>query len=538
LSVPFLLNSTEIVPGALVALVQTVRDPSDMGAASIAQGAIAVLFDQEYGVLPFAPVLLMGFAGLVGMLRERPVRVAALVLGIGSLLVVLMAASMDPWWSEEMMPGRTAILLLPLLGPPTAWLYERLRGHPGLASGARFLLLTTLSVSIVTVVLHDRIRLPQEADGSSSLLEWMSPTWHLWAAAPTFLESAFLNAFVRSLVWLAALAVAAWLLSRLKPVSPARAALWTTCGALALFMLTAAGTAVLPANGRPVKFDLQGRALLPLLENFDPVARPVALRFDPFSVVPSSELPSMFSLNALPGQRVGRQPVHVLLNARFRLPAGEYEAVVEGSGAPPRATIGLQVGRSGTTLETWPLTAAPGNPARYRFTLPLDADFVGFRTSRQAERTVTAFHLRPVSVVETRQRFHTPGVRSAASWGHVKVFFHDANAYPESEGFWVRGESTTGLTLLKANPQDESVTLALHCGLRANLATLSSGRWTERIDLVPGTTTTVVVPSVPGEQLVRLSIASRDGFVPSQIDRESRDRRSLGVWVAFPPLSP
>jgi hypothetical protein len=120
----------------------------------------------------------------------------------------------------------------------------------------------------------------------------------------------------------------------------------------------------------------------------------------------------------------------------------------------------------------------------------------------------------------------------------VKAFFHDASAYPEPDGFWVRGESTTSLTVLKPRAHDAGVALEIHSGLRSNRATVSSGRWTEQIDLVPGTAVTIQIPSAEGQRLVRLSITSRDGFVPAETDRASRDRRALGIWVGFPLETP
>ena len=80
-----------------------------------------------------------------------------------------------------------------------------------------------------------------------------------------------------------------------------------------------------------------------------------------------------------------------------------------------------------------------------------------------------------------------------------------------------------------------SVTLAIHSGAQPNTVSLATRRWTERIDLLPGVTQKIVVPSNPGDAFVSLSITSADGFVPAQLDRHSRDKRLLGAWFAFIP---
>ena len=48
--------------------------------STLPAGSLGVLFDQEYGVVAYAPVLLLGFIGLAGMLRDRSHRRLAIVL--------------------------------------------------------------------------------------------------------------------------------------------------------------------------------------------------------------------------------------------------------------------------------------------------------------------------------------------------------------------------------------------------------------------------------------------------------------------------
>jgi hypothetical protein len=246
----------------------------------------------------------------------------------------------------------------------------------------------------------------------------------------------------------------------------------------------------------------------------------------------------LFSLSAVPGQRRSRQPLRVVLNARFRLPAGEYELDIKGSdqtGTVPDSSLGLQIGREGRPIETWPLSLTPGAVSQRRFRVPLDAEFVGFRASRPIERTISELRLRALTIVDEDRRFESPVVRSSAAFGTARVFFHDGDSFPETEGLWVKGRTTARLTILKPNEGQTSVPLAIHSGGRENAAILQTPAWSERIELAPGITSKIAVPTTAGERFVSLSVTSAGGFVPAEVEQGSKDRRLLGVWIAFIP---
>ena len=168
------------------------------------------------------------------------------------------------------------------------------------------------------------------------------------------------------------------------------------------------------------------------------------------------------------------------------------------------------------------------------FNVPLDAEFVGFRAPRSVEQTIAELRVSPVSVVETRKRVPVGTVLSVAQFPPARIFFHDSNAYPESEGFWVKGRTTVRMTLLKVTETDLGVRLAIHSGARPNAVTLATPGWSRTLDLVPGVTQRVTVPSNPGERFIPLTVSSADGFVPAEVER-SNDQRLLGAWIAFIP---
>ncbi len=534
LCAPFLLNARSL-PAAFVDLWNTIRALPDAAIGNIGPSSLGLLFDQEYGLIVYAPVLLLGFAGLAGMIRSREYHFHGVALTVAALVLVLLPATVDPWWSRNMMPGRPVLLLIPLLAFPIAWMYARISTESRRAA-AWMLLLVSVAISVFVVVFDDQVPARQEADGVSSLLQWVSPAWHLWAAAPSYVIGSAAQASLRLLLWAGAFAIIIALLGRARIATAGRAALAvTTLSLLTVITLASTTDALLSQDGK--RFDVEGRVLFPLLESYDSVARPIAVRYDAFSVVTPGELPPLFALSAVPGQRTDPQPIRVLLNARFRLPPGEYEidltpsTSVEGA---PRGTMALQIGREGRPLRSWPLTIAPGSHVRHRFRIPLEAEFVGFRVPRRLEQSIAELRLIPVSVIERRRRFPAPTVLSAAPFGPATLFFHDSYVYAEREGFWVGGRRTTRATIVKSDIATESLELAIHSGAKPNSVTVSTPRWSQQLELVPGTTQRVTVPLSAGEPFIPLSIIAADGFVPAQIE-PSRDRRLLGAWIAFIP---
>ena len=535
LSAPFVLN-VAAVSSTFTDLFNAIGQLRATTPSMVAIGGLGVLFDQEYGIVPYAPVLLLGFLGLAGMLRERESRRLGLALTMAAFVLIALAASADPWWSKSMMPGRPVFLLLPLLAAPIAWLYGRLEPNTPARAGAQALLLLSVGITLTLVIADPRIPALQEGDGSSALLQWMSPTWQLWREAPTYVAGVWRASTLRVLLWLGAFAIAAWILAWRSMPSGGRASLAaTTIGAVLFVAVVTTSAAIVPDTAKP--FDVEARVMFPLLETFDPVARPMAMRYDRFSRVSPEQLPPLFTMSAVPGQRTARQPVRVVLNARFRLPAGRYVLDLKGSTAAdaiPDASMGLQLGREGRPIENWPLLLVPGQRSRREFDVPLDAEFVGFRAARQAEPAIAELRVSPRTVVETRKRMPAGTVLSAAAYSPVHIFFHDSSVHAEAEGFWVKGRTTARMTMLKVRDDDPGVLLAVHSGARPNVVTIASAGWWEKLDLTPGVTARVFVPSKAGERFVPLTISSTGGFVPAEIEK-SRDRRLLGAWVAFIP---
>ena len=143
-------------------------------------------------------------------------------------------------------------------------------------------------------------------------------------------------------------------------------------------------------------------------------------------------------LGVKPLQRSDPQPVRVIHNGRFSLPAGTYTIAVQFNdrGADRPLPLSLQVGRNGPPLQTWTLQPQPGEQWQTTLWLPVDASFVGLRGPVELERAIAAITITPTAVVDAGARPLVPIVLAAAKYPAATLFFHNEQLYPEPQGFW------------------------------------------------------------------------------------------------------
>ena len=117
LSAPFVLNSRNLLPAALVDLFNTIRNLRAASLTALASGAPGLLFDQEFGIFPYAPVLLLGFRrALWNDSRPSPSRVfSRFDCRNGRAHCACRIA--QPLVERSMMPGRTMLLAATPVGP-------------------------------------------------------------------------------------------------------------------------------------------------------------------------------------------------------------------------------------------------------------------------------------------------------------------------------------------------------------------------------------------------------------------------------------
>jgi hypothetical protein len=276
---------------------------------------------------------------------------------------------------------------------------------------------------------------------------------------------------------------------------------------------------------------LQARSRLPALDGYDTRARPAAVVFDPLRKTSAVDLLSAMTLGVSPGVRSDPQPVRVLHNGRFSLPAGDYRVdIVFAAGQPSAAgEVSLQVGRVGPPLHTWAVAPAAGALSQ-PFHLPLDANFVGFRGSRELEQAIERITVTPGAVVSRGERVRAPAVLGAAQYGSSMVLLHDDLVNPEPTGFWVLGQRPTLLSIAPGPGATGSPTLRLRSSAGPNTVTLRTHGWEHAVTLAADEAQDVPLPA-PEHGVVELTLTTSSGFVPMERDPSLGDRRFLGVWV-------
>jgi hypothetical protein len=493
-------------------------------------GAPGLLFDQEYGVLAYAPVYVLAITGLVAMWRagsEMRRSAIEIVLIFGALLGTVGAFRI--WWGGTASPGRPLASGLLLLALPIAMASRRTARGSAARAGHQLLLLVSIGVAITLAVAQQGLLINNGRDGTSALLEFWSPRWEAWSVAPTFIFHEAPTAWLHALTWLAIAFAAAAALSRWRTQSAGGASLAALTAFVGALMVAIAVVPWLPHDPPLPSAHLTARSHLPLIDEFDSVARPIAVYYDPFRVEGASTVTSQASLVIAPGLHSSPQPIRVLHNGRLSLPAGRYRADVEWAetirGPVP---IALQVGWVGPSWQSWPVPPERGARWQTEFELPVDMNFVAFRGSTDLERAIGRLTIIPLMIVDRSARPNVPTVLGAWRYGPVTLLVHDASASPEPAGFWVIGRRDARVTFV--GDSDRPLMLRMHSGLRPNRLRIATSDWKQTLDLEPGKRVELTLPSAD-RRVIAVDFYVEDGFTPRDHDPGSQDTRFLGVWV-------
>lgn len=496
-------------------------------------GAPGLFFDQEYGLLAFAPVYVLAATGLYQMWRTGgESRRLAIEIAIVFAALVATVGAFRIWWGGTSAPARPLASGLLLLAVPMATAFRSAPAGSARRAGQHLLLWVSVGIAVTLGVAQDGLLINNGRDGTSSLLEFWSPRWELWTLAPTFILHETPIAWLHTLWWLAVAAGAGWFLSRRKTVKPGLAALTAIATMGAALLILSATFPFLPAGAPMPRVDLGARSRLATLDGFDARVRPAAIIYDPLRHVNADSVLASVRLGVKPRQRLSSQPVRVIHNGRFSLPAGTYAVVVQFNDqvpAPP-TPFSLQIGRIGPPLQTWTLQPRAGDTWRTDVWLALDASFVGFRGPAELERAVDAITITPTAVVDAGARPLVGEVLSAAAYGDVMFYFHDEQMYPEPSGFWTTGRRSAEVTVAMPPSRTAPVTLRIHSGAQANHATIATFGWRRDYELVPGQAVEVELPVAAGG-VIPLTISTDNGFSPRATDPASNDPRFLGIWV-------
>ena len=503
-------------------------------------GGPGLLFDQEYGIVAFAPALLMVIPGFWALWRQRGAR-RRLVFEVLAVFAGLLAVvgAFHIWWGGSAIVGRPLVSALPLLVLPVAAHWTACAAQPLRRAAQRVLLLVGGAITVLLATAQGGLLLVAGRDGASQVLEHLSPSTPVWTTLPTFLRQSPVQAWLAVLLWAGTALAAGPLLGRFRKASGTVGREHLVAWALVLgggAVASGVGAALLPPT-TPAP-SLETRARIRMLDDFDASRRPLAIRYDPLSHLEPSAVPGLFPLLVHEAGDRREDPATQLFGRRLSLPAGTYgvDVVFPAAAVPIDGAIAVHAGRSSPPLQTWPLSlTSPGSWGR-AFSLPVDVGFVGLRASASVKEASPQVRLTPQRIVDASARPRTPAVLASARYGEVVVLVHGEDAWPEADGLWIRGRATATLTVVSPAATQA---LTLRAGPQAVDVTVD---WTDgraTLNLAAGESRGLTLPASPGTATPgatssrQLRIRTSSSFVPAEIEPGSRDRRPLGCWISL-----
>lgn len=498
-------------------------------------GGPGLLFDQEYGIVAFAPALLMVLPGLYALWRQRGARrrlAIEIVAVFGGLLGVVGAFHI--WWGGSAIVGRPLVSGLPLLLLPVAAQWQACATKPIRQAIQRILLGIGVVLTVLLATAQGGLLLVAGRDGSSQVLEYLAPSTPVWTQLPTFLRQTPLHAWRLAALWVGVALAQALVLrgAARRPLRAGAAQLGALWHVLAIFVATAHVARELPASTAAPA--LEERPRVRLLDEFDAARRPLAIRYDPLTRLEPEAVPGLFPLlvHAAGDRREDRATN--LFGRRLSLPAGTYGLSIVSTGALDGA-IAAHAGRTSPPLHTWPILLGSAGSWGRTFSLPVDVGFVGFRVSASVTDASPQLRLTPQRIVDVSARPQTPAVLGSARYDDTTVLVHGEDAWPERDGLWIRGSTTATLTII--GPRAEQG-LTLRAGPQAVSVHLDWGGGSTTVDLAPGQSRDVTLPASAtpagdGQVSRQIRVSPSTSFVPAEIEAGSRDRRALGVWMSL-----
>ena len=496
--------------------------------AFIPGGLGGLLFDQRFGLVAYAPVLLCAFAGIGVMLTRPAFRRYALELLFVVVPYLLVVTYVAMWWGGSSAPARFFAPVLLWMAVPAAVAWKELPGRTPRTFLGGALAFTVFASAAVVLVGDGRLAFnARPVQGVyAAWLEWLNGSLDLGRGLPLWAREDETSLWRGILVWGAG-AVAAWFSVAALARNPRlRARGQFATAASATIILTAmvalevnwsleatSGVAATPSQLQALRRVATTSRLLGLelerARRLQPQQAAASLRIEPpFSRIDGGAGPNDRPLFVLPS-----------------IPAGEYRLSF-----PLRAAAGwlmIGIGRDQFALRTEPIEA-DGQPMHLTF--PVDVRALIVRADEDARRSIRGLIFEPARILTPKERLAAPYARRAVRYATSTVFFTDDRSFPEPEAFWVGGARDSVIVLQPDRPR-ATETLLIRNGATENQVLIEAGSWRDGARLGPGEERRIDVPLDQARGATTLKFTTSAGFRPSAADPKSRDDRFLGVWV-------
>jgi hypothetical protein len=487
---------------------------TDMRLERIPHGIAGLLLDQQFGLLPNAPVYALAFAGLWPLWQQSR-RVAVELVAVVSPYV-LAVAGFHMWWGGRSSPVRFLVpILLPMALPIAVWVAAPGRGRTGRAI-ATVLLGASLLITTAFVLVDRGVLVYNSRDGHALWLLAASAATNLTFSLPSLFQGGPPTAWLTAAGWIGSAALVVLALQRVSAVlSPARWTAAVLAGLLASLSAAATfGWARAGVSGRDAGPGMLAAIAL-ACENTT-----FAVRTGPFRV------------NDAYGETAGatvedasRRPLKMpIMWSASDVPPGRYR-VVARSGLNLSGTLSVAVGRPDAVIRTCAFAdASPGTTA-CDVNLPAGAAGLWLAGDEHLQRTAESVALslvwRDMHECEWRAR------RAASRDGRL-LFVLDGEAFVEPGGLWTRGG---GDVTLVVPASDGRARLHIRQGGAAGEIRLDARGFGEGRTLESGAIWDADIPVRPTDEYALVTLRSAATFRPADRDPASTDARPLGAWV-------
>lgn len=484
-------------------------------------GVIGLLFDQEFGLIAYAPVLLVAILGLAARVDAKIRRLASPIVALAAVQLAASSAYWMWWGGKPATPARFATAVLPLATMPLAVAWASLSK----TSRAMLTLLLLISASTALLVIgYSRAALAWNVyDARAQWLVWLNPIVNLPRAWPSFFSSLvagpniMANArseltFVVHVTMAIAIFACGWIVTTLlirdrEPSSGGRrlVAVWWFVGCL----MVAVQIGWWATRAQPLE---PMSSQLAVLDRVAQGAR--AFNVGPLRVAPArSPLSRMVMRVGDPG-RFGDPPWLVTSS----VPPGVYQVRLRLP-SPRDGTVTIRVGDWPGAWRTLPVLAL----SEQSFTLALPAGAMSVTVDPDST-------LRDFAGVADLSPVHLMGDATSRAWlarryGTTDVFFLDGDIVEGDGGFWVRSGGAG--TISVSSSTQPAGTLHLQSGDAATAVAITLGSSRVMMSLAPSESRDVPLPEGSDPVLVRIALQT----APSPRDGTGDPSRGLRVEI-------
>ena len=170
-----------------------------------------------------------------------------------------------------------------MLGLPIAWAYLDAPRNSVRRSLYHALALTGVAVTLAMILAEQGSLIVQDRDGSSRFLQWLTALWPAWQVAPAIAAKGLRTSGGSIALWIAAALTVGWISRRNSLQQPGASALMATVNLSAAVVVVALLAPAISGGEPAAMTEPEARSRLPILDDFDSVARPHAIIYRPFA---------------------------------------------------------------------------------------------------------------------------------------------------------------------------------------------------------------------------------------------------------------